>query len=105
MKAQLMNEMRIALGFFDKEFTEKSRANDDNANHYACAEIALRRIVPQQPIDKSQNPADWHIMCCPTCNRTFWNSGEFVHYQPHYCENCGQAIDWSDHPTEKGGAE
>ena len=22
---------------------------------------------------------------------------------PNYCEKCGQALDWSDHPTEKGG--
>ena len=96
MTIKLINEMQIALGFFDKEFAEKSKEKDENTNHYACAEIALRRIIPQKPIDKSQNPADWHIMCCPNCNRTFWNSGEFVHYQPHYCENCGQAIDWSD---------
>lgn len=88
--------MQIALNFFEKQFTEKLAEGDVNSTHYACAEIALRRIVPQRPVDKSQNPADWHIMCCPTCKRTFWNSGSFMHYQPLYCEICGQAIDWSD---------
>lgn len=95
MKSELKNEMIEALAFFDNSFLQKSKNGDTDAGLYACAEIALRRIVPQKPIDKSQNPTDWHIMACPTCRRTFWNSGEFVHYQPHYCENCGQAIDWS----------
>lgn len=103
METQLKNEMQMALGFFDEKFVEKLNVDEEIANHYACAGLALRRIIPREPIDKSQNPADWHIMCCPTCKRTFWNSGEFVHYQPHYCENCGQAIDWSIHPIEKGG--
>lgn len=96
MTTQLTNEMQIALEFFDKEFTEKFRTNDKNASYYACAEIALRRSVPERPKDKSLNPEEWHVMCCPTCGRTFWNSGNFVHYEPRYCENCGQAIDWSD---------
>lgn len=99
MNPQLRKEMQIALDFCDKKFREKSKANDKDANNYACAEVALRRFVPQKPMDKSLNPTDWHIMCCPTCKRTFWNSGEFVHYQPHHCDNCGQAIDWSDDQT------
>ena len=44
---QLMNEMQIALEFFDKELKEKSKINDENVNYYACAEIALRRIISQ----------------------------------------------------------
>lgn len=95
-KIQLTNEMQIALEFFDKIVTEKFRAGDKSATYYACAEIALRRSVPERPKDKSLNSEEWHVMCCPTCGRTFWNSGNFVHYEPRYCENCGQAIDWSD---------
>lgn len=68
----------------------------ETPSYDACAAIALRRIIPQKPIDKSQKHTEWHIMCCPTCGRTFWNSGEFIHYKPHHCDNCGQAIDWSE---------
>ena len=60
---------------------------------------ALDKQIPKKPYDKSNNPEDWHIMCCPSCNRVFWNSGNFVHYEPKWCEKCGQQIDWSEqHP-------
>lgn len=95
-----MNDMQIAYAFFERKFNEMTE--DEIKGHYACAEIALRRIIPQKPIDKSQNPEDWHIMSCPNCNRVFWNSGDFVHYQPFFCEKCGQAIDWSKGSPERG---
>lgn len=94
LETELKNEMIEALAYFENVFLEKSRNDESDSSLYACAEIALRRIVSKKPIDKSQNQTDWHIMTCPTCGRTFWNSGDFVHYEPHYCENCGQAIDW-----------
>lgn len=56
---------------------------------------ALEKQIPKKPIDKSNNPKDWHIMSCPCCGRVFWNSGEFMHYEPKWCEKCGQKIDWS----------
>jgi hypothetical protein len=96
MNYQLKSEMREALIFFDDIFIEKSKKGEEDRGYYACASLALNKSIPQKPIDKSLNKEDWHIMCCPNCNRVFWNSGEFVHYQPHYCENCGQALDWSD---------
>lgn len=91
----LKSEMKEALVFFNNIFDEKSKNNETDRGYYACAALALDKRVQQKPTDRSQNPTDWHIMCCPTCGRVFWNSGEFIHYQPHYCENCGQAIDWS----------
>lgn len=109
MKTQLKNEMIISREFFEKKIKErpnkKNEANDYCDVAYPCAVIALDRIIPKKPIDKSGNPTDWHIMGCPTCNRTFWNSGDFVHYTPHYCEKCGQAIDWSEDPLEEKGDE
>ena len=96
MNYQLNSEMKKALIFFNSLFKEKSKKDELEKNHYACAFLALEKSIYKKPIDKSLNKKDWHIMCCPTCKRVFWNSGEFVHYQPHYCENCGQALDWSD---------
>ena len=66
----------------------------DEACLLACE--ALEKQVPMKPIDKSRNPKDWHIMCCHACGRIFWNSGQFMHYQPKYCEKCGQAILWEE---------
>lgn len=55
---------------------------------------ALEKQVSQKPIDKSKNPADWHVMACPCCEYVFWNSGQFFHYEPKYCDKCGQKLDW-----------
>lgn len=57
---------------------------------------ALEKQIAKKPIDKSNNPHDWHVMACPCCEHTFWNSGQFVHYQPKFCNYCGQKLDWSD---------
>lgn len=54
----------------------------------------VSKQVAKHPFDKG-NP-DWHIMCCPSCDRIFWSSGAHVKYEPKYCEKCGQKIDWSD---------
>lgn len=60
---------------------------------------ALRKQIPEKPFDKSNNQEDWHIMCCPTCKRVFWNSGNWLHYEPIRCDKCGQQMDWSEqHP-------
>ena len=56
----------------------------------------LEKQIPKKPIDKSNNPHDWHVMACPCCEHTFWNSGQFVHYQPKFCNYCGQKLDWSE---------
>lgn len=57
---------------------------------------ALEKQIPKKPIDKSKNHKDWHIMSCPCCERIFWNSGQFMHYEPKWCEKCGQKLDWGD---------
>jgi hypothetical protein len=65
--------------------------SDDMKNAIECME----KQVAKKPIDKSKNPKEWHVMACPCCGRLFWNSGEFVHYEPKWCGKCGQKIDWS----------
>lgn len=56
----------------------------------------------KKPIDKSKNPKDWHIMACPRCEKVFWNSGQFFHYEPIFCSTCGQKIDWKGGTTDEG---
>lgn len=63
-----------------------------------CEELdeLKEKNTAKKPIDKSKNPTDWHVMACPNCEHVFWNSGQFVRYQPNFCNHCGQSIDWAD---------
>lgn len=62
----------------------------------------IDKNTENEAIDKSKNPTDWHIMHCPTCDRIFWNSGQFMHYEPKYCEKCGQKMLWKKNPYSVG---
>lgn len=52
---------------------------------------------------------DKHYFKCPHCKEDLGVDTDglyvFGEVPPNYCEKCGQALDWSDHPTEKGGKE
>lgn len=52
---------------------------------------ALKKQVPKKPVkDKYKHN------CCPSCGWIVsYDEGWGEKYVPH-CENCGQAIDWSD---------
>ena len=55
---------------------------------------ALDRQIPKKPVT---NAVIYH---CPNCNDVL---GDI--FKRPFCDECGQALDWSDHPTEKGGEE
>lgn len=57
---------------------------------------ALNKQVAKHPYDKGNPDTDWHIICCPSCDRVFWNSSNWMQYAPNYCEKCGQRMDWSN---------
>lgn len=52
---------------------------------------ALEKQIPKRPINTRQE------IVCPTC-RTLVGSSP-------YCRYCGQMLDHTTHPTEKGGGE
>lgn len=54
----------------------------------------IEKNTEKEAVDKSKNPTKWHVMHCPTCDRVFWNSGQSIHYEPKYCEKCGQKMMW-----------
>ena len=54
-------------------------------------EEAVSKQVVKHPFDKGNS--DWHIMCCPSCDRIFWSSEAHVKYELKYCEKCGKKID------------
>lgn len=70
---------------------------------------ALEKQIPKKPNLKNATDYEGNItdgvFICSACGRTicYEIEGNFKENYP-YC-NCGHAIDWNDHPTEKGGAE
>ena len=62
---------------------------------------ALEKQVPKRPIEDGyyDEPA-----VCPNCGGNVINQCD-NDYQFQCCHYCGQKLDWSDHPTEKGGGE
>lgn len=61
-----------------------------------CRE-AKEKQVPRKPVEDK-----YHYICCPVCGLPVcYDEGWGDKYAP-YCEDCGQAIDWSD---DRGGTE
>mgnify|MGYP003289421412 CR=1 FL=1 len=60
---------------------------------------ALEKQVPKRPIEDGyyDEPA-----VCPNCGGNVINQCD-NDYQFQCCHYCGQKLDWSDYPTEKGG--
>lgn len=69
-------------------------------------EIEMAINILEKQIPKKPTPTDeQHIRysmnyVCPLCGKHFSGTGI-----ASYCYHCGQALDWNDHTTEKGGAE
>lgn len=62
---------------------------------------ALKKQIPIKPYTRDL----WELgtamgYFCPTCGYDF----PVNYFEPHCCK-CGQAIKYTDHPTEKGGDE
>lgn len=57
-------------------------------NRKMYAELAINALEKQIP--KKPKTDDRYVMyICPCCN-------DFIKVSHNYCQNCGQAIDWSD---------
>ena len=58
--------------------------------YYEAMEIAINAIekqIPKKP--KEKDCIGFNTLACPGCEMALYL------YEP-YCDNCGQAIDWSD---------
>lgn len=62
---------------------------------------ALEKQIPKRPIEDGyyDEPS-----VCPNCGCDVINQAD-NDYKFECCYHCGQRLDWSDHPTEKGGKE
>ena len=56
-------------------------------NAYEMAIQALEKQIPMKP--KERDCIGFDTLACPECKMALYL------YEP-YCDNCGQAIDWSD---------
>ena len=82
-----------AINFF-KDFIETLKINGEEQvlkNDYCksanIAINALEKQIPKKP--KERDCIGFNILVCPVGKRVLYL------YEP-YCDNCGQAIDWSD---------
>lgn len=69
----------------DVEFSEKYQGVQEYAEMLIVCKEALEKQIPKK-VTK---------LVCPSCNRIFlFRHGE--KRKGDYCDNCGQALDWSD---------
>ena len=75
---------------------------------------ALEKRMPKKPQitthkyrqENTEELAERKMTHCPDC---FWEDEKLGYFDSlvdkgtKYCRRCGQALDWSDYPTEKGG--
>ena len=59
---------------------------------------ALEKQIPKRPILKKSVKVNGFMLRCPNAD-----CEAVLQSDSPYCKYCGQALDWSDHPTEKGG--
>lgn len=63
-------------------------ARDNLAEAVRVVSAAAKYRIPQKP-EKSKSYWTKHIDICPTCSFAFMNKAA------QFCDNCGQALDWS----------
>lgn len=81
----------------EKEAIEAIKANMPTSGYYMLRESldmaisALEKQIPKKPVK-----GKYHHNCCPSCGWIVsYDEGWGEKYVPH-CENCGQAIDFSE---------
>lgn len=80
-----LKNMRLFMQIEDKNNDCKFTEDDYKANEMAIQ--ALEKQIPKKP--KERDCIGFDTLVCPVCK------GALYLYEP-YCDNCGQAIDWSD---------
>lgn len=62
---------------------------------YREAISALQKQIPEKPKVEGTDEQDDYF--CPSCKERLYTIGDSVYWdmKPKYCEECGQALDWS----------
>lgn len=77
-----MVDGRLQGGFSDHD--------SDTGKAIDLAIESLEKQIPKKPIEKDEGWIRWF---CPTCNSQV---GAVMERKYHFCDECGQAIDWSE---------
>lgn len=73
---------------------ESGKAPRGYIEHIVMAIPAVKKQIPKKPIKNNR------AFFCPVCEKNVgltleYNGTKISHFE-HYCEKCGQAIDWSE---------
>lgn len=82
-----------------KEWFDNDGIGEIDAVDFILALNALDKQIPKKPIEDTANLTDFKTFHCPTCNKKIVSrlDGEWIAGRPQkYCDDCGQALDWSD---------
>ena len=70
---------------------------------------ALEKQIPKHIEEQTEDDREFIDYVCPNCKTTLQQkmkgATRTTIYKYKHCIFCGQSLDWSDHPTEKGGVE
>ena len=70
---------------------------------------ALEKQIPNHIEEQTEDDREFIDYVCPNCKTTLQQKMKGVTrttiYKYKHCIFCGQSLDWSDHPTEKGGGQ
>ena len=80
-----LKNMRLFMQITDKNSEHKFAEDDYKANEMAIN--ALEKQIPKKP--EEMDCIGFDTLVCPKCKMALYL------YEP-YCDNCGQAIYWSD---------
>lgn len=70
------------------EIRKNSHFDDvDNEELSRCIDEALEKQIPKKAKNVSDDGIERYV--CENCNN-------LMHRKKNYCDNCGQALDWSD---------
>ena len=69
--------------------------------------MGIEALEKQMPKTITHEASLYKCCTCPNCKNVVDKFEQFgdsvVRVTYNYCHFCGQALDWNDHPTEKGG--
>ena len=90
----IKNKIQIDVRFCTDEDIENTKTALNIAIN------ALEKQMPKEPLTKTlANDGYAGEWICPNCRIVK------VTTEKQFCDDCGQRIDWSYHPTEKGGVQ
>lgn len=73
------------------------KALNEYKQYRAIGTVEECREARERQMEKKPIKDEYNHDCCPNCGWIVYKDEWGGRYLPH-CENCGQAIDWSDTP-------